>query len=164
MPSVQSRLDRTATALYSEESMGDDDDDVAEGVAGRLLRELSRPYPGDVLSNDGGTDARSTHGTEQPPQWLQKPKRARKREGCVTAISVATAQICGSGKAGVELAACAIYQKNRTALTAGVLEFGDRFRKAIRKLATDALRGMRDTNPGKPRRSPTLCGVLCRSC
>ena len=173
MPSVQGPLDRTATARYWEESMGDDDDELPQGnVAGRLLRALSQPFPGDDLSNDGGTDARSTHSTEQPPPWLVNPKRVDKRGVCVTSVAVAVAQICGGGEGGVGLAARFIYEKKRRhgsegniaqGLTTGEEEFGDRFRKKIRKLATDALRGMRATNPGKPHRSATLCRILCRS-
>jgi hypothetical protein len=152
--------------------MGDDDDELAEGVAGRLLRELSQPYPGDDLSNDGGTDARSTHSSEQLPPWLVNRKRVNKRGVCVTSLAVAVAQICGGGEGGVGLAARFIYEKKRRhgaegniaqGLTTGEEEFGDRFRKKIRILATDALRGMRDTNPGKPHRSATLCRILCRS-
>jgi hypothetical protein len=90
----------------------------------------------------------------------------------VTSLAVAVAQICGGGQGGVNLAARCIYEKKRShgsecntapGLTTGEEEFGDRFRKKIRMLATDALRGMRDTNPGKPHRSATLCRILCRS-
>ena len=90
----------------------------------------------------------------------------------MTSLDAAVAQICGGGEGGVGLAARFIYEKKRRhgsegniaqGLTTGEEEFGDRFRKKIRNLATDALRGMRDTNPGKPHRSATLCRILCRS-
>ena len=90
----------------------------------------------------------------------------------MTSVGVTVAQICGGGEGGVGLAARFIYEKKRRhgsegniaqGLTTGEEEFGDRFRKKIRRLATDAIRGMRDINPGKPHRASTLCGVLCLS-